>query len=262
MTSLVGLPVLILTLSFGGWLLKGALFALSVIGMYEFYKALSGKVRIIHLTGFASAFVYYMLLGNMEDAQVITIILIGFTLVVCVLTVFFHGTINIRDAAVTYFGFCYITVLLSTIFLTTERHGAFLVAVALISAWGCDTGAYIVGRTLGRSGKHKLAPVLSPKKTVEGAVGGVVVAGLLTAVFSVVVMGREYGPSPLTLTLIGMVCAVFSQLGDLFASTIKRHTGIKDFGRILPGHGGVLDRFDSVLFTSPILYLSALILLT
>ena len=263
LTSVAGLPVLILLLTLGGWPLKGALFALSVTGMYEFYKALSGKVKIIHWAGFVCAAVYYSMLGNMSDARAVTVILIGLTIAVCVLTVLFYRHIDAKDAAVTYFGFCYITVLLSTIYLTTERHGGFLVAVALVSAWGCDTGAYIVGRTLGKSGKHKLAPVLSPKKTIEGAIGGTLTAGALTALLAnIFFMDRlEINRLTLTFTIVGIICAIFAQMGDLFASAIKRQTGIKDFGVILPGHGGVMDRFDSVIFTAPILYLMALVLL-
>ncbi|MCL2702463.1 MAG: phosphatidate cytidylyltransferase [Defluviitaleaceae bacterium] len=258
LTSIAGVPVLIVCLVAGGWVLKSGLLLVSLIGMHEFYKALSDKSKPMHWAGYACAAVYYVFIGNTGNANVVTIILISFTLLVCAITVFFHKTVSIRDTAVTYFGFCYVAVLLSTIFLINETHGGWLVSVAFVSAWGCDTGAFIFGKALG---KHKLTPALSPKKTVEGAIGGTLTAALLTApIIGMAVFngGMRYA---LIGAVIGAVCAIFAQLGDLFASAIKRHTGIKDFGAVLPGHGGVIDRFDSVLFTAPILYILSLIIL-
>ena len=115
-----------------------------------------------------------------------------------------------------------------------------------LCSWGCDTCAYCVGMLIG---KHKMAPVLSPKKSVEGAVGGVAGAVLLGVIYAAATKGpmAEYA-------LICGVGALISMVGDLAASAIKRNMGIKDYGKLIPGHGGILDRFDSVIFTAPVIY--------
>ena len=127
-------------------------------------------------------------------------------------------------------------------------------------SWGCDTSAYCVGMTLG---KHKLAPVLSPKKSVEGAIGGVLGAVLIGVLYALAInkFTTSTGINVWYYAAISAVGAIISQVGDLAASGIKRNHDIKDYGRLIPGHGGILDRFDSVIFTAPIIYYMALILL-
>lgn len=131
--------------------------------------------------------------------------------------------------------------------------GIYLVWLVVISSWGCDTCAYCAGVTMG---KHKMAPTLSPKKTVEGAVGGAVGAMLLGCLFAFV-FGRyltELGNPYLACGGACLIAALISQVGDLAASAIKRNHNIKDYGNVIPGHGGILDRFDSTLFTAPAIY--------
>ena len=133
------------------------------------------------------------------------------------------------------------------------RGGELLVLLPLVAAWGSDTFAYFVGV---RFGRHKLAPVISPKKTIEGSVGGVAGAAALTVV--VVMLFNRHSAIDLpywVAAIIGACGAVVGQLGDLSFSIIKRQTGIKDYGKIFPGHGGVLDRFDSVIFVAPVVEL-------
>jgi phosphatidate cytidylyltransferase len=133
-------------------------------------------------------------------------------------------------------------------------HGVCYVILCLAGAWLGDSGAYFVGTFLG---KHKLCPEISPKKTVEGAIGGVLTVGLVFAVYAFLyrlVMGHfgvSFEVNYLWLVLMGIVCGVLGIVGDLSASLIKRQFGIKDFGNIMPGHGGLMDRFDSVLFVAP-----------
>ena len=125
-------------------------------------------------------------------------------------------------------------------------HGAILVWLIFLSSWAADSCAYAAGMLFGR---HKMTPVLSPKKTWEGAVGGILGAFLLTYFYGLYFSVKQQGlfHSPLKL-------ALFSIVGDLTASGIKRDFGIKDYSHLIPGHGGILDRFDSVLFTAPIIY--------
>lgn len=133
-------------------------------------------------------------------------------------------------------------------------HGICYVVLCLAGAWLGDSGAYFVGTFLG---KKKLCPEISPKKTVEGAVGGVVTVGIVFAVYAFfyhmvqVYRGYEFEVNYIYLVLMGFICGVLGIIGDLSASLIKRQCGIKDFGNIMPGHGGLMDRFDSVLFVAP-----------
>ncbi len=133
-------------------------------------------------------------------------------------------------------------------------HGVCYVVLALAGAFLGDSGAYFVGTFLG---KHKLCPEISPKKTVEGAVGGIVTVGLIFAVYALCyrlvqgARGYEFSVNYALLIPAGFICGALGIVGDLCASLIKRQNGIKDFGRIMPGHGGLMDRFDSVLFVVP-----------
>ncbi len=133
-------------------------------------------------------------------------------------------------------------------------HGVCYVILCLAGAWLGDSGAYFVGTFFG---KHKLCPEISPKKTVEGAVGGVITVGIVFAVYAFFYrlvqgyFGQSFEVNYPALVLIGFVCGVLGIIGDLSASLIKRQAGIKDFGNIMPGHGGIMDRFDSVLFVAP-----------
>lgn len=137
----------------------------------------------------------------------------------------------------------------------TSIDGIYLLIFAFFCAWMTDTFAYFVGSKLG---KHKLCPNISPKKSVEGAIGGVLGAVLLNVlllfIFKRFFFEGESGLSYIAVIFLSVVLSVISMFGDLAASTIKRNFGIKDFGKLLPGHGGIMDRFDSALFVMPVLY--------
>lgn len=141
------------------------------------------------------------------------------------------------------------------VFHYVNDDGLFFIILALLGAWATDIGAYFIGRFFG---KHKLAPVVSPHKTVEGAIGGIVTGVICFLIAGLIWQGlvvKDSGSVRIWLLLIlAVLCAVMGMLGDLAASYIKRTCNIKDFGRIMPGHGGVLDRFDSVLLVAPFLY--------
>ncbi len=139
----------------------------------------------------------------------------------------------------------------------TGTHGMLYVVLALCGGWIADSGAYFAGVTLG---KHKLCPEISPKKTVEGFVGGIlsnmIVFALICLVYGIIrrAGGMELSVNYFSACMLGAVCALVSVAGDLCASVVKRQKGIKDYGSIMPGHGGLMDRFDSVLFVVPALY--------
>ena len=155
----------------------------------------------------------------------------------------------------TYFAlFVYIVGCFSTlVVIRFSANGKYLYLLAFLGAWVCDTFAYFVGKFFG---KHKLIPEISPKKTVEGSIGGIVFTVIGFAVYGLVV-NSIFGDANLNyakLCVLGLVLSVVSQIGDLVASTIKRQNNLKDYGNLFPGHGGVLDRFDSVMLTAPALY--------
>lgn len=162
-----------------------------------------------------------------------------------------HDTVSFPEIACALFGGAVLPVMLLSLWrIFCMEGGEFLVLLPLVAAWGSDTCALFAGMAFG---KHKLAPVVSPKKTVEGAAGGVVGATLLMLLV-VYLFGRfagldiPYGAA----ALLGALGAVIGQVGDLSFSIIKRQTGIKDYSHLFPGHGGVLDRFDSVIFVAPV----------
>lgn len=137
-----------------------------------------------------------------------------------------------------------------------EKDGLFLLIIALCGAWIADTGAYFTGVAFG---KHKLCPEISPKKTIEGFIGGIVTTGIVFAAAFAVYSGKFSVSSAAALFIVGAVCAIVGTIGDLSASMIKRQIGFKDYGKIMPGHGGLMDRFDSVLFVLPTFYAFLLI---
>jgi len=136
-----------------------------------------------------------------------------------------------------------------------EEHGNAWILLLFLIVWGADTGAYFAGKQWGRT---KLAPNVSPGKTREGMLGGLVTVALVSLAFA---QWNELSiPSTVYLMILGVVTAVMSVMGDLFESLLKRHSGLKDSGNLLPGHGGILDRIDSLLAATPFFYLGLLFL--
>ncbi len=167
--------------------------------------------------------------------------------------VFYRGKVEI-SAIGTLIGMeMYVVFAVSSILLLRDlRYGQYVYLLVFIASWVTDTGAYFVGKSIGR---HKLIPEVSPKKTVEGAVGGFVTGVLFLVIYGAVIGATTYAtPQYLYLAIAGGVMSLVSMLGDLIASLLKRHYDIKDYGWLLPGHGGILDRFDSVFATAPFLF--------
>ena len=244
------------TIISGSWILFFTLLAVSLIGMRELYKVMKVSdehVTVLELVGYLGAVLYYIAMkadfGNYGTmAIIISMILILFVYV------FGYPKYRAEQVMAAFFGMVYVAVMLSFIYLTRNLpDGKFLVWLIFLCSWGCDTCAYCVGMLIG---KHKMAPVLSPKKSIEGAVGGVVGAALLGVIYAAATQGKmaEYA-------LICAVGALISMVGDLAASAIKRNQNIKDYGKLIPGHGGILDRFDSVIITAPVIYYLAKIIL-
>ena len=248
-SGIVLVIIALATIISGSWILFFTLLAVSLIGMRELYKVMKVSdehVTVLELVGYLGAVLYYIAMkadfGNYGTmAIIISMILILFVYV------FGYPKYHAEQVMAAFFGVVYVAVMLSFIYLTRSiPDGKFLVWLIFLCSWGCDTCAYCVGMLIG---KHKMAPVLSPKKSIEGAVGGVAGAALLGVIYAAATQGKmaEYA-------LICAVGALISMVGDLAASAIKRNQNIKDYGKLIPGHGGILDRFDSVIITAPVIY--------
>ncbi len=241
--------VALFTIISGGYVLFFTLFAISLIGMDELMRAMKIReksISVLEIAGFLGATMYYVaVLLDFERygfmAVIASLVLLMFVYV------FTYPKFRAQQIMAVFFSVVYVAVMLSFIYLTRNLEGGhFLVWLIFLCSWGCDTCAYCVGMLIGR---HKMAPVLSPKKSIEGAVGGVLGAGLLGGVYAAATKGPV-----LEYVMICMAGALISMVGDLAASAIKRNQEIKDYGKLIPGHGGILDRFDSVIFTAPIIY--------
>ena len=258
----------------GGIVLLIGSLVISLIGLMEFYRVLGVNKKAAGIAGYTAAVLYYVTLFfvPMQPEWFILALAVGLLIAVLAFYVFTYPAYHAQQILGLFFGFFYVPLLLSYIYRTRElvffskstgayvEIGAYLVWLIFLSSWGSDTCAYCVGMLFG---KHKMAPVLSPKKTWEGAAGGVAGAAVLTLIYSLVFQ-RTMGlstPQIIGLTLVGAAGAVVSMIGDLAASAIKRNYDIKDYGKLIPGHGGILDRFDSVIFTAPAVYYLAVILL-
>ncbi|MCF0128712.1 MAG: phosphatidate cytidylyltransferase [Pseudobutyrivibrio sp.] len=254
-----GIVLVILALIFiitGGDLLLVVMLALSLIGMYELYRIFEIGKALPGILGYIACITYYANL-KFNFVQDTMIIVLGFLLLLLAVFVFSFPKFHSNQIMVSFFGLCYVGVMLSFLYQTRMLPmGEFIVWLIFLCSWGCDTSAYCVGVLFG---KHKMSPILSPKKSVEGAIGGVVGAMLFTAIYLNVV-SRITGDSDMGITMLVItsgIAALMSMVGDLAASAIKRNFDVKDYGNLIPGHGGVLDRFDSVIITAPIVYFLA-----
>ena len=254
--------ILIAAIILGGPVIGLLLWGISLIGYFEMEKTLglhtsAKSLNILELLSYITITAYYALLIFASGKGYIfyEMMLIVFVLLNMALYVFAFPKYDWKQMLANLFSLIYVPVMLSFIYLIRVdfEHGAFIVVMVFIASWISDTGAYFVGSAFG---KHRLAPVLSPKKCIEGSVGGIICSSVIGALYAFVLakMGfcpMEYVP---VFAMIGGLGSIISQLGDLGASAIKRQTGIKDYGKLIPGHGGIMDRFDSVIVTAPLIY--------
>ena len=241
--------VLIIT---GKTVLLAGLFVISVIGMYELYRIFHMEKTLLGIAGYLAGAVYYLNLGFpfIPDREIFAL---GFLIVVMAVYVLKFPEYKADQGFAGFTGVFYVAVMLSCIYQTRMMAaGAYIVWLIFLCSWGSDTCAYCVGVLIGR---HKMAPKLSPKKSIEGAVGGVLGAMLLTFLYGLIFQEQMHLTMKyiFILSAISGAGAVVSMIGDLAASAIKRNYDVKDYGTLIPGHGGILDRFDSVIFTAPII---------
>ena len=251
--SALAMVPLLLVFYFGGYWLMAITVLVSVIGIKEFYSGFEhmdihpsyfvGYGAIALLYGF-NAYMYYM--GDFNNVFVMA----WFVLVIMAgsLYMFKMDKVKPEDAMATMTGIIYVVFFAFHVVLVDElANFSIMKWLIILTAFGSDIFAYFSGMFFG---KHKLCPKLSPKKTVEGAIGGILGSVVISALFGLV-FAKQY---LIHFVIIGLLASPVSMLGDLTASAYKRHMGIKDYGDLIPGHGGIMDRFDSVLFTAPFVY--------
>ena len=241
-SGVIGLFLLINIVLKGGFPLLLSIYLLSIIGLREFYKAME-KRRLIPSYGIGYLFTTGLFINNLSLFNNLEILL-TFTIIILLIFTVIKKDITIEDVSITILGMLYIPFLL---FHINKLDNNIYIWLIFIISFGTDTFAYISGNLFG---KNKLCPEISPNKTIEGSIGGIIGSTLLSFGYAVYF---QLGPI-WKIIILGIICSILSQLGDLIASKIKRATGIKDFGYIIPGHGGVLDRFDSIIFTAPVIY--------
>jgi len=259
-TGVVGIALMTFIIQWGGALFAGAVLVLSLVAWFEYMQAFSHKGS--NLTFFTGIVALVLLwgcgwLGNTDEFLAVVS---GIVLVILLETVFLHGRVTFQDACTSIAGVLYFGISFSYVVqlrfwepdimldspLGPFAFGCAMIWVMFIGTWASDTFAYFVGSACG---SHRLCPSISPNKTVEGFLGSVV--GTTAAVYG---LSLFFGLPGLEMAGLGLAISLLATLGDLVESVAKRYTGIKDSGSIIPGHGGVWDRFDSVLFTAPLVF--------
>ena len=247
-SAAVLIPIVALVVYFGDWALLVTMLFVGLAATYEYITMLRTKGNPSYFV--AMAFAALLIAdGHWSNLGIARWAMLAFPLAALAIEVF-HGNRpgSANDWALTIAGAVYIGYAVSFFLrLRASEQGLYWIIVALLGTWICDTGAYFVGSTIG---KRKLCPKISPKKTWEGAIGGLVSGVLAVVLLSWWLLDLAIGWG----LLLGVAVVLAATFGDLAESVIKRQVGIKDSGKLIPGHGGMLDRVDSLLFVVPIVY--------
>lgn len=249
-SAVIGAPVVLflIYLNLGPWPVGLMVLTLSVVAMFEFYAPWPSK-NLFPASGLGIMFgILFPVIAILKMTQLYQPILVVALVSSALWHMFSARKTRLGvDVGLTLLGILYAAFMPSFIILIRELpNGMMLLFALVLSVWACDIAAYIVGRTVGR---YKLAETISPAKTIEGATAGLIASLGVAACFII-----WAGLPVYKMIALGVIVGVFSQTGDLFASMIKREVGIKDFGKSIPGHGGVLDRFDGLFFVAPLVF--------
>jgi phosphatidate cytidylyltransferase len=251
-SAIIGIILAGYIINAGGWLFFFGVLALNIISIYELHRAFENLD--IHTAIYISSFFALLLLYVVAFMQNTSFIFVPFSIVLMIIFIFLYSIINnnrndLIDVVFTVFSFVYTSILFMYFmlirFLPLGRHFVWWVFVI---TWACDTGAFFTGTLFG---KKKITPTISPHKTIEGSIGGLLLSAVVSTIFAKLFL---LDVSIINAAVLGAIVGIFSELGDISASLIKRYCGIKDFSNIIPGHGGILDRFDSALFSFPVAY--------
>ena len=255
-STVLGLPMVIIVLLLGNkYVIDVALAIVAVIALHEYFNAFS-KYKPIKWIGYLSAISISLIHIITEDMLLKTIALVIPVIVIVLFMqlVIKNMKISIIDIAITLFGICYIVLFILFIpLMAGEENGKIYIWYIFIISWGTDIFAYLVGK---RFGKHKFSKI-SPNKSIEGCVAGIVGAVVLALIYTFFVnkFALVHVISYVAITIVAIILSIVGQFGDFSASSIKRFVGIKDFSNLIPGHGGILDRIDSLIFIAPFAYI-------
>ncbi len=258
-SALLGFPLVLVVFIFANDLIFDIIIsALSIMCMYEYFTCFKNENKANPSTWLGYIISVLIILLNFVDKNIMwgaIVAILPISILALATELFFsNGKKNIIDIAVTFLGICYIPI--TFFFLDQIRcidtNGKIYLWYVIIAAWGSDTCAYFIGRNFG---KHKFTKI-SPNKTIEGSVAGVIGALVIGLVYTVIINNVfSLTINYLAISIILIVLSVIGQIGDITASAIKRYCNVKDFSEIIPGHGGMLDRFDSVIFIIPFAYI-------
>lgn len=257
---LLGFPLVVIILALGNkYVVDIFLAGIAMLGMQEYFNAVSKESKPVKWLGYLCCIFIGLvhIIPIYLPAEIIQkISILGIPAIMLILfsqVIFTNMKTTFKDIAYTLFGMAYVIGFI--IFIALLRgldNGRILVWYAIIAAWGTDTCAYLIGI---KFGKHKLSKI-SPKKSVEGAIAGVVGA-VIIAILYTLIMNKLYNLeySYLFVTISTIVLSIIGQIGDFAASSIKRYVNVKDYSNLIPGHGGMLDRIDSLMFIAPFAYI-------
>ena len=255
LTALIGFPIIAAILIFGNKYVIDITFSIiAMFALYEFFNSFKEKntpIRWIAYVDALSIALIHVIPSQYALRLIAAIIPISIS-VLFAQVIITNMKYTLKDIAITAFGICYIVIFFMYIPVIRQMdHGMLKIWYLVIAAWGTDTFAYLIGK---RFGKHHFTKV-SPNKSIEGCIAGIAGSVVLMSIYTFVCnvfLGMNF--NYLYIILIAIVLSIAGQLGDLAASSVKRYSGIKDFSNILPGHGGILDRMDSILFIAPFAY--------
>ena len=261
-TGAVLCAILVLLIVFSSTVAFPIVLALcGIVAVYEMFSCVGhAKSIIAALPFYLAAGAFPFLIRYLDNRSLLIDIIIAAALLTMLylftVVIFSHGKYKIDRIGVIFFSLLYTIVGFSSMAYVRDfvMGGEYLFVFVFIGAWITDTFAYFCGMLFGKGGKHKLIPDVSPKKTVEGSIGGMTFCVIAMVIFGIVIEAMsDYSANLLVFAFAGLLASVVSQIGDLAMSVIKRHYGIKDYGKLFPGHGGILDRFDSIIAVSIVL---------
>lgn len=251
-SGIILIVIALFTIITGKDILLATIVLISLIGLFELLRVFKLQWKIIGIIGYVATIAYYALI-RFEKNEYLMILFIAYLICLMAAYVFTFPKFKADDIMVCFFGLFYVVLMLSYVYqVRMMEDGKYVVWLIFLCSWGCDTCAYLVGVMFG---KHKMAPVLSPKKSIEGGIGGVLGAALLGLAYATIFEDKlTIDNANIVFPIVCAVGGIISQVGDLCASGIKRNHDIKDYSKLIPGHGGILDRFDSVIITAPIIF--------
>ena len=262
-SAMIGFPIVAAILIFGNkYLVDITVSIIAMLSLHEYFHCFKEKEKNKNLSWIAYIVALSISFIHIIPGQYV-LKTIGAIIPISILVLFAQiiatdMKYNIKDIAITVFGICYIVIFLMYIPIIRETiNGRITIWYVFITAWGTDVFAYLIGK---KFGKHKFSKI-SPNKSIEGCIAGVVGAVTLSFIYTIICntyLGMNF--NYFYIILIAIVLSLVGQLGDFAASSIKRYTGIKDFSNLIPGHGGMLDRIDSVIFIAPFAYFLLMIL--